>query len=85
MKELITLTNLANKLDINYGSMQGIIGLFDKYCIKKGGRYYYKYNKGFLKDLKSFYEKKRDSHNKYYKNYNKAIVNLDILINEIKR
>lgn len=85
MKELITLTNLANKLGINYGSMQGIIGLFDKYCIKKGGRYYYKYNKGFLKDLKSFYEKKRDSHNKYYKNYNKAIVNLDILINEIKR
>lgn len=85
MEKIITLPKLAAELGISYGSMQSIIGLFDKYCIKKGGRYYYKYNKGFLKDLKSFYEKKRDSHNKYYKNYDKAITKLDILISEIKR
>ena len=84
-EKLVTAHEIADKIGLSYGAIQGIIGAFDKYCIKKGGRYYYQYNKNLLKDMKKFYEKKRDSQNKYYLNLVKVVDNLDILIREIKR
>lgn len=72
MEKLIFAKELSTILGLSITTMNTQLANFGKYLIVKGGRYYYKYNYYFLRDLKKYYQKRAKSCNvvnsiKYYK------------------
>lgn len=86
MKERwISAVELAEKIGLNYGTLNIHLSNFMGYAKKGGTHFLYKYDKKFLKELQIFYKKKMQSKNaRYAMKYYKVVYGIEQLLQKEK-